>query len=136
MVMSMSQSNRASAGVRPDTLVSRGLGPWHVAIVVASVPWLVKGPVWALAAVVGGLAIVAGAWLFGRIALGGGVQSSTGAVGRMLSGMLLKWVVVIGGLAAGVGLGLPPLPLLTGVIAALMAQMLALTGRPQASKAH
>ncbi|WP_164483937.1 hypothetical protein [Pseudofulvimonas gallinarii] len=49
---------------------------------------------------------------------------------------MLKWVVVIGGLAAGVALGLPPMPVLTGVIAALVAQMLAMTGRPQASKAH
>lgn len=131
----MSQSNRAFTGARPDSLVVRGLGPWHVAILVASLPWLVKGSMWALAAAVGGMSVVAGAWLFGRIALGGGVQSSTGAVGRMLTGLMLKWVVVIGGLAAGVGLGLPPLPMLTGVIAALVAQMLAITGRPQASKA-
>lgn len=136
MVMPMSQSNRASAGAPRGMPASRGLGPWHIAILVASLPWLIKGALWALAAAVGGLVVVTGAWLFGRIALGGGVQSSSGAVGRLLTGLMLKWVVVIGGLAAGVALGLPPMPVLTGVITALVAQMLAMTGRPQASKAH
>ncbi|MBX3727511.1 MAG: ATP synthase subunit I [Xanthomonadales bacterium] len=131
----MSQSPPAVTGPRRDLLVAHGLGPWHVAVALAALPWLLRGPTWALAAVVGGLAVVAGAWLSGRIALGGGVQSSGGALGRLLAGMMLKWVVVIGALALGMASGLSPLPVLTGVIAALVAQMLAVTGRAQASKA-
>lgn len=131
----MSQSSPAATGLRADLPVAGGLGPWHVAVALAALPWLLRGPAWALAAVAGGLAVVAGTWLSGRIALGGGVQSSAGALGRLLAGMMLKWVVVIGALALGMASGLAPMPVLTGVIAALVAQMLAVTGRAQASKA-
>lgn len=110
---------------------------WRALPVVAllALPWLVKGAAWSAAAFCGGLVVVLGGWLSGRIALGGGVQSSAAALSRLLAGMMLKWVVVIAGLAAAAGAGLPPLPMLAGVVAALLTHMLAVTGRPQARKA-
>lgn len=131
----MPQPHPAIAGVRPDQPHAPGLGPWHAAVALATLPWLLRGPSWALAALAAGLAVVAGTWLSGRIALGGGVQSSGGALARLLAGMMLKWVVVIGVLAIGAASGLAPLPMLTGVIAALVAQMVAASGRAQARKA-
>lgn len=103
-----------------------------VAVAVVALAFLVKGPVWSLAAAVGGSAVVLGGWLFGVIALGGGVNASTGVLARMLLGVLLKWVVAIGVLVVGVGAGLPPLPLLAGVVVALVMQMLAMTSGQQA----
>ena len=106
-----------------------------LAVVVLALPWLVQGAAWSAAAVIGGVVVVLGGWLSGQVALGGGVQSSTAALSRLLAGVMLKWVVVIAGLAAAAGLGLPVLPMLAGVIVALLTQMLAVLGRPQASKA-
>lgn len=135
MVMPMSQPNRASAGPSLH-LPLPGMGWWHVATAVVALAWLVQGPLSALGAAVGGLAIAAGTWLFRHIALGGGVQSSAGAMGRLLTGLMFKWVVVVGGLAAGVALGLPPMPVLTGVLAALVAQIVsAITGPARTGKA-
>lgn len=105
-----------------------------LAVLVLALPWLVKGTAWMAAAVIGGVVVVLAGWLSGQVALGGGVQSSTAALSRLLAGVMLKWVVVIAGLVATVGMGLPVLPMLAGVIVALLTQMLAVIGRPQARK--
>ena len=47
------------------------------------------------AAGLGGAAIALGGWLSSVIALGGGVNPSTGALARLLAGVALKWVVVV-----------------------------------------
>ncbi|MCK9490242.1 MAG: hypothetical protein M0Q42_12785 [Xanthomonadales bacterium] len=107
--------------------------PWVLAVL--ALLWLIKGMAWSAAALAGGLVVVLAGWLSGQVALAGGVQSSTAALSRLLAGMMLKWVVVIAGLVATAAAGLPLLPMLTGVIAALLTQMLAVIGRPQASKA-
>ncbi len=84
----------------------------------------------AVAAVVGGLAIVVGALLAAWMAFGGGVLGAVSAVLRLVAGMVVKWVVVIGVLVVGAGLyKLPPLPLLAGVITGLVAQVLVATGK-------
>ncbi len=84
----------------------------------------------AIAAVVGGLAIVVGALLAAWMAFGGGVLGAVSAVLRLVAGMVVKWVVVIGVLVVGAGLyKLPPLPLLAGVITGLVAQVLVATGK-------
>lgn len=84
----------------------------------------------ALAALLGGLAVTAGGWLSGRVALGGGVAPAAGALARLLAGAVLKWVLVFGVLALGIGLGgLPPLGVLSGVLVALVVQVLALASR-------
>ena len=86
---------------------------WQAAAVaVAALAFLAKGADWALA-----------------VALGGGVNPSTVALARLMAGVAVKWVVVVGVLLLGIALaGLPPLPMLVGVVVALVAQLLAMAG--------
>ena len=103
---------------------------WQTAAVaVAALAFLAKGAGWALAVAVGGAAIAVGAWLSSVIALGGGVNPSTVALARLMAGVAVKWVVVVGVLLLGIALaGLPPLPMVVGVVVALVAQLLAMAG--------
>ena len=103
---------------------------WQTAAVaVAALAFLAKGADWALAVAVGGAAIAVGAWLSSVIALGGGISPSTVALARLMAGVAVKWVVVVGVLLLGIALaGLPPLPMLVGVVVALVAQLLAMAG--------
>jgi ATP synthase protein I len=119
--------NSVAAGRR---LVLRAAIWQMVAVLLVAMLFLVWGVPQAAAAAIGGLAIVAGAVLAAWMALGGGVLGATSAVMRLVAGMVVKWVVVIGVLALGVGLyKLPPLPLLAGVVAGLVAQVLAATSK-------
>jgi ATP synthase protein I len=113
-------------------LAQRAIAWQAVAIAVTALAFLAKGTDWALAAGLGGAAIALGGWLSSVIALGGGVNPSTGALARLLAGVALKWVVVVAVLLLGVGMaGLSPVPMLAGVIVALFAQLLAMS-RPLA----
>lgn len=113
-------------------LAQRAIAWQAVAVAVTALAFLAKGNGWALAAALGGAAIALGGWLSSVIALGGGVNPSTGALARLLAGVALKWVVVVAVLLLGVGVaGLSPVPMLAGVIVALFAQLLAMS-RPLA----
>ncbi|VXB21628.1 conserved membrane hypothetical protein [Luteimonas sp. 9C] len=113
-------------------LAQRAIAWQAVAVAVTALAFLAKGADWALAAGLGGAAIALGGWLSAVIALGGGVNPSTGALARLLAGVALKWVVVVAVLLLGVGMaGLSPVPMLAGVIVALFAQLLAMS-RPLA----
>lgn len=113
-------------------LAQRAIAWQAVAVAVTALAFLAKGADWALAAGLGGAAIALGGWLSSVIALGGGVNPSTGALARLLAGVALKWVVVVAVLLLGVGMaGLSPVPMLAGVIVALFAQLLAMS-RPLA----
>lgn len=103
---------------------------WQVAATaVAALAFLAKGADWALALALGGVAVAVGGWLSSVIALGGGVNPSMAALARLMAGMGLKWVVVAGALLLGISLaGLPPLPMVVGVIVALAAQLVAMAG--------
>lgn len=80
----------------------------------------------ALAAAVGGGATVAGSLVAARMALGGGVQPAGMVVGRLLAGVIFKWVVVLAVLGLGMAWWrLPPLPMLVGLLAATLAFVLA-----------
>ncbi|MEN4903455.1 hypothetical protein [Luteimonas sp. TWI1416] len=115
-------------------LAQRALVWQAVAIAVTALAFLAKDGAWALAAVLGGAAIAIGGWLSSAIALGGGVNPSAGALARLLAGMALKWVVVVAVLLLGTGMaGLPPVPMLAGVIVALFAQLLAMARPPAGS---
>ena len=108
-------------------LAQRAIAWQAVAIAVTALAFLAKGATWSLAAVLGGAAIAVGGWLSSVIALGGGVNPSGGALARLLAGVALKWVVVVGVLLLGVGTaGLPPVPMLAGVVVALVAQLIAM----------
>lgn len=110
-------------------LARRALIWQAAAVAVAALAFLAKGAGWALALALGGAAVAVGGWLSSVIALGGGVNPSMAVLARLMAGMGLKWVVVVGALLLGISLaGLPPLPMLVGVIVALAAQMLAMSG--------
>ena len=100
-----------------------------VALVAAGC-FLLKGSVWGLGVLAGGIGMAAGGGLSSRIALGGGVSPATGALARLILAMLAKWVVVLLVLVVAVAVaGWPPIAVLAGVIVALLAQVLALLGR-------
>ena len=112
-----------SAGRR---LASRAIVFQACATALAALAFLAHGVPSALAAAAGGGAIVGGGLVAALVALGGGVQPAGMAMGRLLAGVLLKWVVVFAVLALGLAvLKLPPLPMLVGVLAATLAFVLA-----------
>ena len=119
--------NSVAAGRR---LVLRAAAWQGLAVLLVAALFLLWGVPQALAAAVGGTAIVAGALLAAGMAFGGGVLGAVSAVLRLVAGMVVKWVVVIGVLVMGAGLyKLPPLPLLAGVITGLVAQVLVATDK-------
>ena len=119
--------NSVAAGRR---LVLRAAAWQGLAVLLVAALFLLWGVPQALAAAVGGATIVAGALLAAWMAFGGGVLGAVSAVLRLVAGMVVKWVVVIGVLVMGAGLyKLPPLPLLAGVITGLVAQVLVATGK-------
>jgi F0F1-type ATP synthase assembly protein I len=101
-----------------------------VAVLVAAA-FLVQSPRSALAAAVAGGAMVAGNALAAVTALGGGIQPAGAAFLRLLLGVLGKWVVVLTIFAVALEVWrLPPLPMLAGLAAGVLAYLLALNMRP------
>lgn len=96
-----------------------------VAIALAAA-FLVQGTREALAAGLGGLALVLGNALAAVMALAGIVPARV-AFGSLLLGTMAKWLVVIAVFVAALLFWrLPPLPLLAGLVAGLLAYLLAL----------
>lgn len=95
-------------------------------VAVAGIAGLLSGPKAALAAGIGAAAVVLGSVLMGQALLGGGVQSATGALGRLLLGMVGKWVLVAAVFVLAIGiLKLPALPLVAGLAFAFAASAVA-----------
>jgi F0F1-type ATP synthase assembly protein I len=112
-----------SAGRR---LASRATAWQAGAAALVALAFLPLGAPSALSAAVGGGAVVAGGVVAALMALGGGIQPAGMAMGRLLAGVMLKWVVVFAVLTLGLaGFKLPPLPMLVGVLAATLAFVLA-----------
>ncbi len=110
--------NSVAAGRR---LALRATAFQLVAALAVALAFLPKGTTWALSGGTGGLAVALGSLLAGRVVLGGGVSPATGALGRVVFGMLLKWCVVIAVVALALAVWkLPPLPLLAGLVAATL----------------
>jgi F0F1-type ATP synthase assembly protein I len=106
--------------------VARAVATQAVVVGVVALACLAKGPQTALAALLGGAAMVAGNAVVARMALGGVVPART-AFARLLLGTVAKWLVAILVLAVGLGVWrLPPLPMLYGLAAGLLAYLLAL----------
>jgi hypothetical protein len=81
----------------------------------------------AIAAAVGGLGITVGNALAARTALGGGVVPARVALFRLALSVLLKWLVVVSVFVVALAVWrLPPLSMLAGMIAALVAYPLGL----------
>lgn len=112
-------------------LVRRAIAWQAAAVAVAALAFLAKGADWALAVALGGGAVAVGGWLASVIALGGGANPGMVALMRLVAGTGMKWAVIVGALLFGMaGAGLPPLPMVLGVIVALAAQMVAMAGSP------
>ncbi len=88
--------------------------------------FLFQGGREALAAGLGGLALVLGNTLNAVVALGGIVQARV-AFGRLLLGTMAKWLVAMAVMVVGLALWqLPPLPMLAGLMVGLVAWPLAI----------
>jgi F0F1-type ATP synthase assembly protein I len=118
--------NPLAAGSR---LVRRTITWQVIAVAALALVLAAKGSTWALAAAVGGAAIIAGGALYGALALGGGIAPAAGALSRLVLGLLAKWFVVIATLAVAIAVvRLPALAVIGGVLVALVAQVLAMAG--------
>ena len=103
----------------------RALAIEAIVVTLVALAFLAQGPQQALAAAVGGGAVVLGNALAAFVALGGGIQSGRTAFARLLLGTLGKWVVVMGVLAVSFGVWrISPLPVLMGVVASMLAYLL------------
>ncbi|MDQ3495665.1 MAG: hypothetical protein M3485_09165 [Pseudomonadota bacterium] len=88
--------------------------------------FLVQGLAHALAAGWGGVAMLAGHVLSVRVAFGR-ITPAGAALARLMLAMLAKWVVALACLAIGLGAWrLPPLPMVVGLAAGLLAYLMAL----------
>lgn len=105
----------------------RAIGFQAVVAVLLAAAFLVQGPRAALAAATGGAALVAGHVVVALLALGGGIVPARVAFARLLLGIAGKWLVVVAVLAIALGAWrLPPLPMLVGLVAGLLAYFIAL----------
>lgn len=88
----------------------------------------------ALGAVAGGMAVTLGSALMAWRSLSGGVRAAGGALLRVLGALAIKWCVVVLVLyLALVQWGLQPLAVLSGVMAAVAANVVAVGFRQTAS---
>ena len=107
----------------------RAIGFQAVVAVLLAAAFLALGPRAALAAATGGAALVAGQLVVAMLALGGGIVPARVAFARLLLGIAGKWLVVVAVLAVASGAWrLPPLPMLAGLVAGLLAYLIALNG--------
>jgi hypothetical protein len=79
----------------------------------------------ALAAAIGGGAVALGSLVLAWRSMMGPAYSAGLALARLVSGLILKWFVVLGALYVSLArLGLPPLPLLAGLVLTMAAAFL------------
>ncbi|KAB8318345.1 hypothetical protein SD81_016560 [Tolypothrix campylonemoides VB511288] len=108
----------------------RAVGWQAGAVALLALGALASGPRHALAAGVGGLAVLLGGLASARLMLGGGIAPAEQVLGRWFLGVIAKWVLVFAVLVLGFGAWrLPPVPLLLGIVVALVAQVFAATRR-------
>ena len=102
-----------------------------VAVAAVALALLAASPAHALAAALGGGALTLGARLAAWMAFAGNDPAAAAtALGRLLAGMALKWLALIAALLLGIVVWrLPPLGLACGVVAALLAQIVAMLRR-------
>ena len=104
-------------------LASRAI-VWQIgATTLAALAFLALGAASALAALVGGGAVVAGTLAAAWLSYRGGVQPANVVLVRWFAGVMVRWVVVLVVLLLGFAVWrLPSLALLAGVALALAAQ--------------
>jgi len=115
--------NSVAAGRRQarSLVVAQAAGALAAALV-----FLVQGPEAALGALMGGGSVAVGSALMAWRAFRGGVSGAGPALTRLAGGLALKWLVVVAALYLALArLELPPLPVIAGLCAALVASLLA-----------
>lgn len=101
-----------------------------VAMLVALAFFIAQGGKEALAAAIGGGSVAVGSLAMAWRSLPPAAASAGLALSRLISGMLLKWFVVLGALYVAMAkLQLPPLPLLAGLVVVMMASFLTLNSK-------
>ncbi|WP_162455230.1 ATP synthase subunit I [Pseudoxanthomonas kalamensis] len=112
-------SNSVAAGRR---LALRAAVWQAVAVAIAALAFLIKGPQAAIAAAVGGAGVVLGNALAAHVALGGGVVAARPAFRRLLIATLLKWTAAITVFAVALAVWrMAPLPVLAGFATGVVA---------------
>lgn len=105
----------------------RALAVQAAVAALVALAFLPRGPNEAIAAAVGGGAMLVGNALAAGLALGGGIQPARAAFARLLLGTLAKWLAVVGVLAVAFGTWrMTPLPVLAGLLAGLLAYLVGL----------
>lgn len=100
------------------------------AVGVVSAAFLVQGWRSAAGAAAGGLAMVAGHALAVAVSFGGGIQPARLAFARLLLGAVGKWLVAMAGVVLALeAWRLPPLPVVVGLMAGVLAYLVALNLR-------
>jgi F0F1-type ATP synthase assembly protein I len=95
-----------------------------VAMLVALAFLVAQGNKEALAAAIGGGAAALGSLVLAWRSLPSTPKSAGWSISRMVSGLVLKWVVVLGVLFVAMAkLAMPPLPLVVGLAATAMAAL-------------
>jgi hypothetical protein len=103
-----------------------------VAMLVALAYFFAQGEKAALAAAIGGGSVAVGSLVLAWRSMPRGAASAGLALSRMVSGLLLKWFVVLGAAYFAMAkLALPPPPLIVGMIAAMAASFLTLNSKPR-----
>ncbi len=110
---------------------------WQAAavLVLAGAFGLTAGPAHALGVLVGGAAMILGSALAAWFMVGGGVNPAGVVLGRWFLGMVAKWLLVLVALWLGLAVWrVPALPLLAGLVAALLAHVIASTRSPRSTR--
>ncbi|MFT4198356.1 MAG: ATP synthase subunit I [Pseudoxanthomonas sp.] len=116
--------NSVAAGRR---LALRAVGCQLAVVLLLALAFLLRGTALAVAVLAGGSGAMLGHALAAQVALGGGVVAARPALLRLVLATLLKWVVAITFFAVALVVRrLPPLPMLAGLAAAVVAYPLAL----------
>jgi hypothetical protein len=103
-----------------------------VAMLVALAFFFAQGGKEALAAAIGGGSVAVGSLVLAWRSMPRGAASAGLALSRMVSGLLLKWFVVLGAAYFAMAkLQLPPLPLIVGLAAGMAAMFLTLNSKPR-----
>lgn len=103
--------------------------------IVVSMGFLFEDARAALAALTGGCAVALGSGLLAWRSMFGPAYSAGLALARLISGLVLKWFVVLGTLYLSLARWhLPPLPLLTGLLVTMAASFLIQSTKLQVSK--
>ena len=111
--------NSAAAGRR---LALRVVAFQAIATLATAAACLMLGPPAAIAALAGGGSMALGSLLAGWCAFGGGVAGAGAALGRLLLGTAVKWIVVAGTLYMAMAVWkLPAVPVLAGAAIAAAA---------------